>query len=111
MPRTCTVCRHGARAEVDRALVQGEPHRRIAKRWSLGEAAVQRHKAHIGAPVLAEWSASRAEVYAGLADYTAERGGVQLNQQARAALSQHAGARGHRRSTDPPALRVTQARE
>ena len=72
MPRTCTVCRHEARAEVDCALVQGEPHRRIAKRWSLGEAAVERHKAHIGAPVLAEWSASQAEVYAGLADYTAE---------------------------------------
>ncbi len=72
MSRTCTVCRHEARADVNRALVQGEPHRRIAKRWSLGETAVQRHKAHIGAPVLAEWSASRPEVYAGLADYTAE---------------------------------------
>jgi hypothetical protein len=31
---------------------------------------VQRHKAHIAAPVLAEWSASQAEIYAGLADYT-----------------------------------------
>ncbi len=86
MPRTCTVCRHQARTEVDRALVQGEPHRRIAKRWSLGEAAVQRHKAHIGAPVLAEWSASQAEVYAGLADYTAglERDARRIAAEARA---------------------------
>ena len=72
MPRTCTVCRHEARAEVDRSLLAGEPYRGIAKRWSLGAAAVLRHKAHIAAPVLAEWSASQAEVYAGLADYTAE---------------------------------------
>ena len=72
MPRACTACRHEARAEIDRAIVQGEPYRRKAKRWSLGEAAVQRHKAHIAGPVLAEWSASQAEVYAGLADYTAE---------------------------------------
>ena len=46
--------------------------RHIAARCSAGFATVQRHKAHIAAPVLAEWSASQAEIYAGLADYTAE---------------------------------------
>jgi hypothetical protein len=72
-----TVCRHEARAEIDRALLRGDPHRRIAKRWLLGEAAVQRHKAHIGAPVLAEWSASRR-----IAAEAREKGNARLELQA-----------------------------
>jgi hypothetical protein len=45
MPRTCTVCAAGARAEIDRALVAGEPLRTIADRWSVSKTALIRHKA------------------------------------------------------------------
>ena len=64
---------------------------------------MQRHKAHIAALVLAEWSASQAEVYAGLAEYTAglerdarriaaearEKGNARLDLQALAASRAH----------------------
>ncbi len=44
MPRTCTVCRHEARDEVDRALVSGESTRSIAGRYgSLSREAIKRH--------------------------------------------------------------------
>lgn len=44
MPRTCTVCSHELRPEIERALVSGEPTRKIASRYeSLSQAAVSRH--------------------------------------------------------------------
>jgi hypothetical protein len=45
MPRTCTVCNHERRDEVDRALLAGEPFRHIATRFGKSTAALQRHKA------------------------------------------------------------------
>jgi hypothetical protein len=42
-PRTCTVCVHPNREQIDVALVAGEPNRRIATQHSLSEASVRRH--------------------------------------------------------------------
>lgn len=44
MTRVCTVCSHPDRKEIDRAILAGEPNRRIAAQWSLSETAVRRHK-------------------------------------------------------------------
>jgi len=43
MGRTCTICRHEDRAEVERALVQREPYRHIATRYDVSTGALQRH--------------------------------------------------------------------
>lgn len=45
MPRTCTVCSHQKRSEIDRALIAGLPFRNIAKQFSVSSAALVRHKA------------------------------------------------------------------
>ena len=45
MPRSCTVCTHEARAEIERALVAGEAFRHIAARFDTSTGALQRHKA------------------------------------------------------------------
>ena len=45
MPRSCTICTHNARAEIDRALVAGEAFRHIAARFDTSTGALQRHKA------------------------------------------------------------------
>lgn len=59
MPRTCTVCRHGERASIDRAILAAEPIRVIAERYGLSRGAVQRHAtAHVPAR-LAESHAAR----------------------------------------------------
>lgn len=41
--RPCTVCTHGERTAIDKALVRGTAFRRIAKDYGLSEAAVRRH--------------------------------------------------------------------
>ncbi len=44
MPRSCTVCTHPDRAEIDEALVAGESSYALAARYSsLSRAAIQRH--------------------------------------------------------------------
>lgn len=45
MPRSCTVCTHPNRAEIDRALISGTALRDIARRWSVSKDAAARHKA------------------------------------------------------------------
>ena len=45
MPRTCTVCKHAQRDDIDRALVSGEPLRSIAERFGASATALHRHKA------------------------------------------------------------------
>lgn len=46
MPRSCTVCTHPDREEIDRELVGGEASfRNIAERFSVSVAALHRHKA------------------------------------------------------------------
>ena len=44
MPQTCTICRHERREEIDRALVDGESFRNIAKRTGTSTTALHRHK-------------------------------------------------------------------
>ncbi len=45
MPRTCTVCQHEGRDEIDRALVSGESSYALADRYSsLSRPAIQRHR-------------------------------------------------------------------
>lgn len=44
MPRTCSICHHSKRPEIDTALLNGEPYRGIAKRFDAPEQSVYRHK-------------------------------------------------------------------
>ena len=44
MPRTCTVCTHDERAEIDQALLSWEPFRNIAARFGMSTSALVRHK-------------------------------------------------------------------
>jgi hypothetical protein len=47
MPRTCTICNHAQRNEIDRALLAGEAFRNIAQRVSVSPTALFRHQQHI----------------------------------------------------------------
>ena len=49
MPRTCSVCNHILREEIDKALLAGQSLRDIAGRFSVAKSAVQRHRQHISA--------------------------------------------------------------
>jgi hypothetical protein len=44
MPRRYTVCDHPEMHSIDETLVTGGPYRSVAKRFSLSESAVYRHK-------------------------------------------------------------------
>jgi hypothetical protein len=46
MPRRCTVCAHGARVDIDRAILRGDSARAIAARFGVGEKAVRAHGAN-----------------------------------------------------------------
>ena len=53
MPRRCTVRDQPERHSIDEALVSGAPYRSVAKRFSLSESAVYRHKTeHLPAHLL-----------------------------------------------------------
>lgn len=43
MPRTCLVCRHESRRDIDRALIRGVPFRHIAQQYELSPDPVYRH--------------------------------------------------------------------
>ena len=43
MPRTCTVCRHPKRTEIDTALVEHRPFRTIARQFDASKDALIRH--------------------------------------------------------------------
>jgi len=49
MPRTCTVCKHSERDGIDRALLDGESFRDIARQYRVSKDAVARHKPHLSA--------------------------------------------------------------
>ena len=44
MSRKCTICTHPQRDEIDRALVEGIPKRRIAADFKVSESALRRHE-------------------------------------------------------------------
>jgi len=52
--RPCTICDHPARTAIDRARVAGEVMRHVAERFAMSFAALQRHKAHHLADLLAD---------------------------------------------------------
>ena len=45
MPRTCTICRHAQRHEIEADLQAGLPYRDVARRHSISKDAVSRHRA------------------------------------------------------------------
>ncbi len=48
MPRTCTICRHDKRSEIDKALLDERPFRAIARQYGPSRGALARHqKSHI----------------------------------------------------------------
>lgn len=69
MTRTCTVCQHPDRAEIDKALIAAtDPYRHIAPRYGLTPRSLLRHKAdHVTADILAAWQRERADNGAELA--------------------------------------------
>ncbi len=52
MSRTCTICRHTAREEIEAALLSGEPLRSISKRSGTSPATLLRYRLHIAAAVV-----------------------------------------------------------
>lgn len=52
MPRTCLACSSPERAEIDNALVVGEPLRNIAERVSISPPSLLRHKQHIAQAIV-----------------------------------------------------------
>lgn len=44
MARTCTICRHPKRAEIEKALLDGLPLRTISDQWSVSKTALLRHR-------------------------------------------------------------------
>lgn len=47
MPRSCGICSHKERAEIERLIVAGERYRRISRKFAVSEDALTRHKVHI----------------------------------------------------------------
>ena len=47
MPRTCTICTHEQRREIDAALLNETPYRHIAVRFDTSTGALQRHREHL----------------------------------------------------------------
>lgn len=53
MPRTCSVCNHSQREEIEKALLSGESFRNIAKRTGTSPTALFRHKSdHLAASLV-----------------------------------------------------------
>src|SRR5215469_12580142 len=50
--RTCTVCSHPARDEIDRALINQASYRSVAKRFGVSEPATFRHRQHMPATLV-----------------------------------------------------------
>ena len=44
MPRTCTICSHGQRDEIDKALLESAPLRNIAERYGTSAQTLIRHR-------------------------------------------------------------------
>ena len=59
MPRICSICSHAERAEVDRAIVHGQPYRVIAGRFGLSKSAVERHAGEHVASLIARATTQR----------------------------------------------------
>jgi hypothetical protein len=47
MPRTCTICRHPQREDIDQGLVASVPYRNLAEKYGTSTATLQRHRPHM----------------------------------------------------------------
>jgi hypothetical protein len=52
MPRTCTICSHDAREEIDSALASRASIRGISRDFAVSEDALFRHKAHVAGAIV-----------------------------------------------------------
>jgi hypothetical protein len=64
MPRTCTVCAHEQRAQIDAAIVAGTAYRAIARRFGASKDAVARHAGEHIPAALAQAQEAREEAQA-----------------------------------------------
>ena len=61
MPRTCTICTHESRADIDQALVERHPFRHIAAQFNVSTSALVRHSDdHLPASLLKAQAAREA---------------------------------------------------
>jgi hypothetical protein len=51
MPRTCTICINPCRDEIDKALVDSQPYRAVARQFGVSDDAVLRHIRPISVPI------------------------------------------------------------
>lgn len=79
--RTCTICTHAQRAEIEQAMMSGESsYRAIASQFAIGRMALQRHASDHIAQEIQQSQAAKEEILA--LNVTSEM--VWANQQARA---------------------------
>jgi hypothetical protein len=52
MPRTCLACKSHERKEIDKAIVAGEPLRKIAENFPISMTALHRHKPHVSQAIV-----------------------------------------------------------
>ena len=52
MPRTCLACASPERREIDKAIVAGEPLRKIAENFPISMTALHRHKPHVSQAIV-----------------------------------------------------------
>lgn len=71
--RTCTVCSHPARDEIDRQLVANVPLRNIAKQHETSVSALFRHKPHVIGAIAAARSEELVTNAGGLLDHVHEQ--------------------------------------
>src|SRR5215212_9661675 len=61
MPRSCTICSHESRDEIEDAFIAGMPKRRIGTQYGVGEKAVRHHiREHLPALLVLARDAERA---------------------------------------------------
>ncbi|MGA7741810.1 MAG: hypothetical protein WCE40_08225 [Polyangia bacterium] len=63
MPRTCTICKHPNRHEIDQALVSGRSFRDVAGQYETSPSAVHRHRSHV-LPAVAEAKQAKDDAHA-----------------------------------------------
>ncbi len=61
MPRRCTICTHKSRSKIDRALVERQPFRAIARQYSVSkDALIRHHDDHLPASLVRAQNATEA---------------------------------------------------
>jgi hypothetical protein len=70
--RTCTICRHPNRHDIDAGLATGTPYRDIAGRFAVSTSALDRHRGHVAHQLAEVETARRAVSAQAVADLLAE---------------------------------------